>query len=340
MGSPRLSVLIVNWNSKEFLRKCLNSFRIEACERKWQIIVVDGGSFDGCSEMLADAFPEVEFIQSAENAGFGRTNNLGFQRVRGELVLLLNPDTEAKPGALQSLVTELERRPDAGILGPRLLNSDGSLQTSCVQSLPTPWNQALDSEFLRRIFPSSQLWGVGAAFRSSTPVAVEAVSGACMLLRTEVFHRVGGFSPEYFMYVEDLDLCAKVRRLGLLIIHVPNAEVVHHGGGSSRAQFSQFSTVMVRVANETYMRLNHGMLVSASYRTLQAITALVRLAILLPASFQLGQARRAAALGSFQKWCGVLRWAMGTSTIRTPDLPASHMYMATRGADVTDDKVP
>ena len=230
----------------EHLRKCLQSVRLTCSDLSPQMVVVDGGSFDGCGEMLAAEFPEVDFVQSQKNVGFGRANNLGFGHVTGDVLLLLNPDTELSPGSVQSMLRDLRDVPAAGIVSPRLLNSDGSLQTSCVQALPTPLNQVLDLELLRRWFPRWRFWGNYEAFAARQPVEVEAVSGACMLLRVDTFRRVGGFSPQFFMYGEDMDLCAKTRKTGLQVYHAPTAEVVHHGGGSSVGEFSRLSVVWMR----------------------------------------------------------------------------------------------
>lgn len=328
----KLSILIVNWNSKSFLRRCLETVQLACGKEVPQVIVVDGGSFDGCGEMLAAEFPEVEFVQSPDNVGFGRSNNLGFSRVKGSVLLLLNPDTELKPGAVASLMEQLTILPNAGMIGPRLLNTDGSLQTSCVKALPTPLSQMLDSEFLRRLFPASRLWGTWEAFRSERPVAVEAVSGACMLLRAEVFRRIGGFSPEFFMYGEDMDLCAKVRALGLTVYHHPRAEVVHHGSGSSQTQINQFSTVMVRVAGVIYMRRNHGPFTALLYRILQGVSAAARIGAVLLALLVVSGPRRAAARLTLEKWWYVLRWAIGRSPIRPPVLPPVDGAWIPRGA--------
>lgn len=313
-----LSILIVNWNSKNFVKECLASLRRACSGLHVQIIVVDGGSFDGCAEMLAESYPEVLFLQAGQNIGFGASNNLGATKATGDALLLLNPDTEVHESALTVLLEELERLPDPGVLCPKLLNTDGSLQTSCVRALPTPLNRALDSELFRRLMPNSRLWGVAEAFRAVNSVEVEAVSGACMLMHTSVFRRVGGFSPQFFMYGEDLDLCAKVRRIGLRNFHVPNALVTHHGKGSSGTQVSQFATVMMRQGGEIYMLLNHGRLTAISYRLLQALSALVRLVIALGASVAVRGARRASALASAKKWWFVFKWAVGASSIQPP----------------------
>ena len=306
-----LSIIIVNWRSKDHLRACLRTVRATAADLSPQVIVVDGASFDGCGEMLAAEFPEVTFIQSQENLGFGRCNNLGFERSASDLVLFLNPDTELKVNCLQTMLAELERRPDAGILCPRILNPDGSLQTTCVRALPTPLNRAIDSTFFRRLLPNSRLWGIGQAFRAAEPIEVEAVSGAFMLMRAEVFRRVGGFTPAYFMYGEDMDLCAKIGRSGLKIVFVPRAEIIHHGGISSSQQDSEFPTENMRVGWDLYMRRNHGPATAVWYRFLQVVSALVRMALLLPACAIGGRSSRTDARASLQKWAYVLRWAGG-----------------------------
>src|SRR5689334_17767406 len=119
-----LSILIVNWNSKDYLRRCLRTVGAACQGSAPQIVVVDGGSFDGCAEMLATEFPAVQFIQSERNLGFGGSNNLGLNVVDRDMLLLLNPDTELEPGSVTELLQQFSILPDAGLLGPRLLNSD------------------------------------------------------------------------------------------------------------------------------------------------------------------------------------------------------------------------
>ena len=179
-------------------------------------------------------------------------------------------------------------------------------------ALPTPWNQALQSKFLMRLIPNSKLWGNGAAFSTDRPTAVEAVSGACMMMRTDVFRTLGGFKSEVSTYLEDMDLCMRVRRLRLTIYHIPSATVVHHGGGSSRIQYSQFSTLNLRTATEIYMQLNHGTQAAMSYRILQGASAVVRLTATLPSYLLSREQRRLAAKATLTKWWHVLKWSFGS----------------------------
>ena len=308
---PSLAILIVNWNSKDYVRKCLESIEATARGRVDEIIVVDGASFDGCEEMLAREFPEVQFVQCQENVGFGRANNIGARHATSELLLLLNPDTELAEGALETMVDEFLSLPDCGLAGPRLLNSDGSLQTSCVQAFPTPLNQLLGSELTYRLFPGSGLWGHAHAFRAKAPVGVEAVSGACMLLRTETFREVAGFGAEYFMYGEDLDLCAKIAALGMKVYHIPEAEVTHHGGGCSARQTSRFSAVLLRESNFRFISTYQGKFAAWLYRAVMAASALLRLGLLAPAKLLTRGRRRESCAAALSKWTAVLRWALG-----------------------------
>jgi GT2 family glycosyltransferase len=304
-----LSVVIVNWKSKDYLRKCLKTLEPALSGVDSEIIVVDGGSFDGCGEMLAAEAPQVRFIQAKENLGFGRSNNLGVESAVGEILLLLNPDTEVHPDSIRTLLRAFGTLNNPGLLGACLLNTDGSLQTSCVQSFPTPLNQALDSEALRKKFPNSSLWGMTALANTKDPAVVEAVSGACMLLRADTFREVGGFTRQYFMYGEDLDLCRKVTNLGKKVYYVPDAKIVHHGGGSSRTQFSKFSNVLMRESVYRFIRIHSGVLSAFLYRLGLSISALVRISLLSPQALFLPDAQRART--SLKKWVALFRWALG-----------------------------
>lgn len=307
----KISIVIVNWNSKDYLRGCLKSIEQHCASLDLEIIVVDGGSFDGCGEMLAADFPEVVFIQSKENIGFARSNNLGFQRATGDRLILLNPDTEVGDGAIRELLEGLESLPDAGILGARLLNTDGSLQKSCVMAFPTPLNQALGSEWLYKVLPGSSMWKSSEAFAAGGPVEVDAISGACMVMRSELFARIGGFSTDYFMYAEDIDLCRKVERAGCRVYHVPQAEIVHHGGGSSATRFNKFSDVMKREALHHYMLLNHGRFTALGYRIAMAAAGVLRITLLTGSWLVSGGDKRKARMESMKKWGVVLRWSLG-----------------------------
>ncbi len=328
--SPDISVVIVNWNSKKYLQKCLQSLCVYAPSATIEVIVVDGGSFDGCDKMLAEEFPSVLFVQSPDNVGFARSNNLGVRHATGQYLLLLNPDTEWIDNSLEILWRNASNVPDAGAIGCRLLNRDQSLQTSCVQSFPTAINQALDSEFLRKLFPRSQLWGTAPFhLKSERPIPAEAISGACILVNREFFAAVGGFTEEYFMYGEDLDLCFKLTRSGHRSFYVPDARLVHYGGGSSGQSSSNFSTVMMRVSVHHFIRKHRGPISAFMYRSFIAISALIRLVLICPLLI-FGNRVVTHGSASLRKWRAILQWSLGLSpevakprAAQVPRAPAS-----------------
>jgi len=308
---PEISIIIVNWKSSEYLRKCLQSVYRFTEGTAFEVIVVDSASYDGCGEMLAREFPGVCFIQSAENLGFAGANNLGAQRAKGCDLLLLNPDTELRENSLRILADGLERFPDAGAVGCRLINPDGSLQRSCVQSFPTVLNQFLDSKLLHRWFPNSTLWGT-APLNSSNPEPAEAISGACILVKRPVFDQIGGFSSHYFMYGEDLDLCYKIKLAGYRVYHVPETTIVHFGGGSTRQSVSNFSNVMMRESVYRFLKSNRGLVSAILYKAAMGIASVFRVMLILP--FLLGPKSAERAI-SLRKWVSIFRWSLGLESM-------------------------
>lgn len=308
-----VSIVIVNWNSKDYLRRCIATIEADTAGIGYEIIVVDSGSFDGCGEMLAATYPDVRFIQSERNIGFARANNLGAASARGEALLFLNPDTEVSGHAIARLHDRLRALPDAGILGCRLLNTDGTLQTSCVQPLPTILNQVFNADILLRLFPKVGLWTSARRFEGvPSAVQVEAISGACMMVRRSVFERLGGYSTDYFMYAEDLDLCHKARAAGFANYYVGAAEVVHHGGGSTRRGRNRFADVMIPESISRLLRKTRGKSYSVCYRLALSAAAGIRLTLLglgWPAA--LASRRTSDWAGAMYKWWAVLRWGIG-----------------------------
>lgn len=308
----RTSIIIVNWNSKDYLRECLTSLFIHHPHADVEVIVVDGASFDGCDQMLAVEFPSVLFIQSKENVGFARANNLGVLRATGDYLFFLNPDTLFLENSIDILSGRLAEIEGAGAVGCKLLNTDRSLQTSCVQSFPTLINQTLDSEFLRRLLPRSSLWGVAAFHKDDDkPVPVEAISGAAILMKKDVFQRINGFSENYFMYGEDIDLCYKTKKSGYQVYFVPETSIVHHGGGSTRTTVSNFANVTMRESIFRFLRANRGMVSAALYRPAMAISAMLRIFLLLPSYLSAGRQSSDRRRYSLRKWTAIFRWSLG-----------------------------
>jgi GT2 family glycosyltransferase len=324
--TPEVSVIIVNWNAKDYLRQCLTSLFKHCQAVRFEVIVVDSGSFDGSAEMVAREFPSVLFAQSSQNVGFARANNLGVRQSRGRYLLFLNPDTEFTEDSVWILCDCIRSSPDAGAIGCRLLNTDRTLQTSCVQSFPTVINQALDAEFLQRWFPRSSLWGASALHATEQTFGkVEVVSGACIFITRAVFETIGGFTEDYFMYGEDLDLCFKVRRFGYCVYYTGETNVIHHGCGSSRKGKEDFADVMMRDSVYRFMRLNRGVVHAACYRAAMAGAASVRIPLII-ALRALGRARKT----TLWKWLSILSWSLGLTTPKPLDLLPPHKLDAAR----------
>ena len=321
-----LSIVIVNWNSSDYVRRCIGSILDSDLDINYEIIVVDSGSFDGCDRMLQQFYPEVYFIQSRNNVGFARANNLGAAASRGRVLLFLNPDTEVRGKAISDTYLHVKGLAGAGVVGCRLLNRDGSLQISCVQPIPTILNQILELAILQQWFPKVSLWRSALSFEGAGgPVPVEAVSGACMIIRREVFDRVRGFSTDYFMYAEDLDLCWKVRAVGFTNYYFPKSEIVHYGGGSTECARSRFSVVMIAESVSRLFRKMRGKRYSIAYQLALSSSALVRLSILI-LGFPLALVRHTTREwhAIFDKWLSILRWGCGlerwTKKYGEPDL--------------------
>ncbi len=314
MNSMDLSIIIINWNAQTFVRGCLASIRDNAGGLNYEVIVVDNASYDGCEQMVKSEFPQAIFIQSDQNLGFARANNMAFAHCKGRNVLFLNPDTEIQGVALQQLVASLESIPTAGMVGARLLNSDLSLQTTCVTALPSILNQALGSDHLRRAFPKWWIWGMRPLFEEPQgPVSVEAISGACMMANREVIEQVGGFSTDYFMYSEDMDLCVKIAKGGCKIYYVPTARIVHHAAGSSSSrQESNFSSIMLHESVLRFMELHRGRPYAILYTSSTAFVAACRILLLvvaLPMAIHPGGCQFLSR--AFSKWWDVLAWSLG-----------------------------
>ena len=317
-----LSIIIVNWKSCDFLRKCIQSIDSNKGSLMLEVVVVDNASYDGSKEMLAREFPSVIFVQNDKNEGFAHANNLGYRHSHGRNLLFLNPDTEVIGDALTRLVTVVETIPDAGVIGARLLNDDSTLQTSCVQAFPSILNQVLDSDAFRQAFPKSSLWGNRVIFEpNARPVSVEAISGACIMIKRSVFEKVNLFSTDYFMYSEDLDLCFEVARAGWKNYYVSDAEIIHYGGRSSSAKpESNFSTVMMRESLQLFFRIRRGRLHAVAYRWAIGVAAVCRVAFIGAMVLVSSSTPRKATLGAaFTKWVGVLRWSVGLEGwVKTP----------------------
>jgi GT2 family glycosyltransferase len=310
---PDLSIIFVNWNSSHYLRACLNSIYSQTRGVTLEIIIVDNASPKDDLDGLKREFPDIRLIKSKENLGFARANNVGFVHSSGKYILFLNPDTEVLDSAIPSMLNQFQSLPRPGAVGCKLLNSDTTVQTSCIQRFPTILNQMLDIEALRLRWPACRLWRIDPLFSDAgEPSETEVISGACLMIQRDVFEAVGLFSEDYFMYAEDADLCFKVHGAGFKNYFVGDARVIHHGGGSSKqTNQDQWATIAQRDAILHFCRKFHGALYAWIYRVSTAVAAAGRLLAIFPFSWIAGSAQKQGVLLTKKKWVAILKWSIG-----------------------------
>lgn len=229
-----LAVVILNYNTRDLLRDCLLSLRAQVGLR-FAICVVDNASTDDSAAMVAADFPEVTLIRNPVNNGFSAGNNLGLRHFgfpdhgQARYAMLLNPDTVVPPDALRRMVTFADTLPDIGVVGPKLILTDGSLDKACRRSFPTPEVSFYRLVGLSKLFPRSRRFGrYNMTYLDENQQAdVDSVVGACMMLRAEVIARIGLLDEQFFMYGEDLDWCLRAKQAGYRVVYYPEV-VVHH----------------------------------------------------------------------------------------------------------------
>lgn len=270
-----LSIIIVSWNTVDLLAQCLTSIYTYPPNYTFEVLVVDNASTDRSVQMVREQFPQVELIENKTNLGFAGANNQAIRQSTGRYVLLLNPDTEVKPQAFDTLVDFMGTHAQVGATGARTLNPDGTLQTSCY---PAP---TLFREFWR-LFHLDVFWAYGsynmARWNPDQSREVDVLLGACLLLRRTALDGVGLLDENYFIYSEEVDLCYRLQQANWHLYWVPQARIVHYGGQSTQ-----------QVAAEMFMRLyqgklffirkHYGWLAGQLYKLILLVIALVRLLI-------------------------------------------------------------
>ena len=286
-GEDMISVIILSYNTKDLLFACLESVVAES--GRWrgsvEIIVVDNGSADGSATAARGSFPKVTVLENRENLGFARGNNRGIQASRGDPVIILNSDTVLMPGFFSAIERELYRSDGVGILAPRLLNADGTLQPSAYHHYPDPLVEIFGYTPLggiaRRLFP-----GIGYPFRyelspgeHETRREVSHVKGACLIMRRALLDDIGGFDEDFFLYREETDFCKRARDRGWKIVYTPDIHVYHHHKASSRALSDQGLSHRL-TSHYLYLRKHHGRAARAAAYATFALYALVMTALM------------------------------------------------------------
>jgi hypothetical protein len=241
---PTLSIIIVNWNTRDLLANCLASISQTAGDLTSEIIVVDNGSTDDSVDMVSRQFPQVRVLRNDSNVGFAGANNQGMALARGRYLLLLNSDAVLQDDNLQQAIRFMDERRDVGVCGAKLLNLDGTFQGS-YSDFPT-----LISEFLMATGLGSKL--VSPYYPSpkprprEEPHEVDWIGGAFMLLRRKVFEQVGGMDEQYWMYSEETDWCYRIKQAGWKIYYLPRVAILHVGGGSTRKRRAEMEAQLYK----------------------------------------------------------------------------------------------
>lgn len=289
----KLSVIIVNYNVRQFLENALTSVcrALEGIEG--EVFVVDNASDDGSADMVRGKFPSVRLVENRENVGFAKANNTALRLARGEFILLINPDTVVQEDTFRVMLRFFSEAPDAGIAGCRILNPDGSFQLPCRRSFPTPWVAFTKIFGLAALFPKSKLFGrYNLTYLSEDETyTVDAVSGSFMMVRREAYEKVGGLDESFFMYGEDLDWCYRIGTAGFRVYYVHATKIIHFKGESTKRSdideirlFYQAMQLFVRKhfnrSRTVLLFLNLGIVTRASAASLARLARPLQIAIL------------------------------------------------------------
>jgi GT2 family glycosyltransferase len=230
-----VSIIIVNWNTKDLLQNCLRSTLEQAGDVDYEIVVVDNASSDGSAEMVKQIFPQVKLIENTENHGFAAANNQGMAIAQGRYVLLLNSDTVILDNAIAKTVAFADDHPDAAVVGCRVLNPDRTLQPTCFM-FPSLLNMLLSTIYLNKLFSKSRFFGRERMtwWHRNDEREVDVVTGCFMLVRQEAIKQVGMMDERFFIYGEETDWCYRLKQAGWRILFTPNAHIIHLGGASSK----------------------------------------------------------------------------------------------------------
>ena len=256
---PDYSFIIVSWNARAYLRQCLDSIKTESKGLEVEVIVVDNASSDGSPEMVQAEYPWVVLIRNDSNVGFARANNQGIAVSSAKYLCLVNSDVVIHPGCLIEMKDFLDTNPQIGLAGPKVLNSDGTLQSTCRET-PTLRSVLFRALALDTLFPRSSTFGAHymTNWEHDDVRVVGILSGCCWFARRLAVEEVGGLNEAFFMYGEDMEWCLRFSRRGWPVVFNPVATITHYGGASSSRQPTRFFIEMQR-ADLQYWRMHHGL---------------------------------------------------------------------------------
>ena len=277
-----VSIIIVNWNTRDILRKCIESVYTQS--RNIELIVIDNASTDRSANMVKKLFPHVFLIENQENKGFAAANNQGINIARGRYVLLLNSDTVVLDNAVAKTVRFADAHLDAAVVACRVLNPDKTLQPTCFM-FPSILNMLLSTTYLYKLFPKSKFFGRERMtwWDRRDEREVDVVTGCFMLVRREAIEQVGVMDEQFFMYGEETDWCYRFKQTGWKIMFAPVGEIVHLGGQSSQKLWEEM-LIQLRLSILKFINKHHCWLTRKTACLLVALFFAVRIPIWLMVS--------------------------------------------------------
>jgi GT2 family glycosyltransferase len=263
-----ISIVIVNWNSKQYIRKCLDSIRLTTFKEAVEIIIVDNGSTDGSTDEIEKYFPEVRLIKNKSNMGFARANNIGIRVSRGNIVCLINSDVKVLDNSIWKMYSYLVEHSNVGIIGPRVLNPDLSLQNSILK-LPSISNS------LVRAFGADSI--MKRAKKQSDEVrSVGSLAGCFLMVKKAAIDDVGLLDEQFFFYAEDIDWCKRFIDANWEVLYFPEAKIIHYGGGSSAVSPIKYYVEMHK-ANLRYWKKHHNRAEQLLYISIVILHQIIRI---------------------------------------------------------------
>ncbi len=282
-----VSIIIVNWNTREIVRDCLQSVYEQTKGISFEVIVIDNASSDGSAEMLRKEFPQIVLIENRDNRGFAAANNQGMKIAKGRYVLLLNPDTIVLDGAIQKSVAYTDNHPDIGVLGCQVWLNENQIQRTCF-SFPSLYGLIVQKMGLRRLFPRSRAFGWidYGWWDRTTPMEVDVVSGMFMLVRRQAIEQVGLMDEAYFVYAEETDWCYRFKKAGWPRVFAPVARIIHLDGGNKSTDLVKVKMyVQMQKSLLIFYRKNCGVLSWFGVKMIYVLSMLVRYATCGTVSF-------------------------------------------------------
>ena len=249
-----VAFIIVTWNAKDLLLDCLDSLYKQVGQIDYEVIVVDNGSHDGTVEAVTQRFEQANVIANEENCGFAAANNQGLQKMTSRYAVLLNSDTIVLRGTFERLTKFLDDNPKAGVVGPQLVNKDGSKQ-NCFHNYPSLATEIIGLGLLKSIFPDKY---PSKRQKYSEPLETDAILGACLMVRKEVVDQIGYMDDGYFFFLEETDWCFRMKNAGWKIYHIPDVKIIHLHGESTKKKVPVETWVEYYRSNYRFFKKNRG----------------------------------------------------------------------------------